>query len=83
LGWKRTERCTNAENIGALTEQHEGLPYEPIIVGSKLIMPVELQKIHNIVLDAVVVEIVSDEMRSVVERLWPDLVAKLPSKLTT
>ena len=49
-------------------------------MGGKLIMPAELQRIHGIVLDAVEVEIVSDEMRVVVESLWPELVYKLPRK---
>ena len=42
-------------------------------------MPAELQRIHSIVLDAAVVEIISDEMRAVVESLWPELVYKLPA----
>ena len=43
-------------------------------------MPAELQRIHSIVFDAAEVEIVSDEMRAVVESLWPELVYKLPPK---
>ena len=38
-------------------------------------MPAELQRIHAIVVDAAEVEIVSDEMRAVVESLWPELVS--------
>jgi hypothetical protein len=34
-----------------------------------LVLPAELQRIHSIVLDAVQVETVSDEMRAVVESL--------------
>ena len=55
-------------------------PYEPRAVGGKLIMPAELQRIYSIVLDAVEVEIISDEMRAVVESLWPELAYKLPPK---
>jgi hypothetical protein len=55
-------------------------PYEPRFVGGKLIMPAELQRIHSIVLDAVEVEIISDEMRAVVESLWPELAYRLPPK---
>jgi hypothetical protein len=55
-------------------------PYEPKVVGGKLIFPAELQRIHSIVLDAVEVEIISDEMRAVVESLWPELVYKLPPR---
>ena len=43
-------------------------------------MPAELQRIHSIVLDVAEVGIVSNEMRAVVESLWPDLVYKLPPK---
>ena len=45
-----------------------------------MIMPAELQRIHSIVLDAVEVEAISDEMRAVVESLWPELSYKLPPK---
>jgi hypothetical protein len=55
-------------------------PYEPRVVGGKLVMPAELQRIHSIILGAAVVEIVSDEMRAVVESLWPELAYKLPPK---
>ncbi|MGB9053902.1 MAG: hypothetical protein WCC54_16505 [Pseudolabrys sp.] len=43
-------------------------------------MPAELQRIHRIILDAAEVEIISDEMRAVVESLWPELAHKLPHK---
>ena len=55
-------------------------PYEPRVIGGKLVMPAELQRIHGIVLDAVEVEIISEEMRAVVESLWPELAYKLPPK---
>ena len=37
-------------------------PYEPRVIGGKLVMPAELQRIHRIILDAAEVEIISDEM---------------------
>jgi hypothetical protein len=46
-------------------------PYEPRVIGGKLVMPAELQRIHRIIFDAAEVEIISDEMRAVVESLWP------------
>ena len=55
-------------------------PYEPRVIGGKLVMPAELQRIHRIILDAAEVEIISDEMRAVVESLWPELGHKLPHK---
>jgi len=48
-------------------------PYEPRVIGGKLVMPAEI-------LDAGEVEIISDEMRAVVESLWPELTYKLPHK---
>jgi hypothetical protein len=35
-------------------------------------MPAELQRIHRTILDAAEVEIISDEIRAVVESLWPE-----------
>jgi hypothetical protein len=58
----------------------ERFPYEPRVIGGKLVMPAELQRIHGIVLDAVEVEVISEEMRTVVESLWPELAHKLPPK---
>jgi hypothetical protein len=55
-------------------------PYEPRVIGGKLVMPAELQRIHRIILDAAEVEIISDEMRAMVESLWPELAHKLPHK---
>jgi hypothetical protein len=53
-------------------------PYEPRVIGGQLVMPAELQRIHRIILDAAEVEIISDEMRAVVESLWHELAHKLP-----
>ena len=53
-------------------------PYEPRMVGGRLMMPAELQSIHETVLRARVLVNVTDEMRVVVETLWPELVHKLP-----
>jgi hypothetical protein len=41
-------------------------------------MPAELQQIHETVLRARVLVNVTEEMRVVVETLWPELVHKLP-----
>ena len=55
----------------------------PFLWLGKLVMPAELQRIHHIVLDTAVIESVSDEVRAVVERLWPELVTKLPRRPST
>jgi hypothetical protein len=45
-------------------------PYEPRVIGGKLLMPAELQAIHRF----------TEEIRAVVETVWPELISKLPPK---
>ena len=56
-------------------------PYEPRVVGGKLLMPAELQAIHRYVVETPVLKAVTDEIRVVVETVWPELISKLPPKL--
>jgi hypothetical protein len=65
-------------HFGIQRSDRKRYPYEPRVIGGKLYMPAELQTIHQLVLGAGVAENVNDEMRAVVETLWPDLVHKLP-----
>ena len=58
----------------------ERFPYEPRVVAGMLLIPAELQRIHRFVLDTPVIEVVSGEVRAVVESVWPELVAKLPPR---
>jgi hypothetical protein len=55
-------------------------PYEPRVVRGKLMMPAELQAIHRYVVETPVLEEVTDEIRAVVETVWPELISKLPPK---
>jgi len=55
-------------------------PYEPRVVGGKLLMPAELQAIHRYVVETPVLETVTEEIRAVVETVWPELISKLPPK---
>jgi hypothetical protein len=55
-------------------------PYEPRVVRGKLLMPAELQAIHRYVVETPVLETVTDEIRTVVEIVWPELKSKLPPK---
>ena len=48
----------------------ERFPYEPRVVAGRLLIPAELQRIHRFVLDTPVIEVVSDEVRAVVEGVW-------------
>ena len=54
-------------------------PYEPQVVGGRLLMPADLQRLHRFMLETEVIEAISEEMGAVVERLWPELVFKLPA----
>ena len=54
--------------------------YLPRIVGDKVIMPADLKRLHEYMLEVEYVDEISDEMRVVVEELWPELAHKLPPK---
>jgi hypothetical protein len=49
--------------------------YLPRIVGDKVMMPADLKRLHKYMLDVEHIGIISDEMREVVEELWPELEA--------
>ena len=69
--------------MGPRRGDRKRFPYEARIVSGRLVTPAELQTIHRFVLDTAVIEFVSDEVRAVVERLWPELVTKLPPRPAT
>jgi hypothetical protein len=52
-------------------------PYEAQVVGGKLMMPADLQRLHRFILETEVIEAISEERRAVVERLWPELGSEL------
>jgi hypothetical protein len=52
--------------------------YLPRIVGDKVMMPADLKRLHKYMREVEHISIVSDEMREVVEELWPELAHKLP-----
>ena len=55
-------------------------PYEPRVIGGKLRMPAELQAIHRHVIDTPALKTGTEEIRAVVETVWPELISKLPPK---
>ena len=55
-------------------------PYEPRMVAGKLIMPADLQRLHQLMLENEVIATIPNDQRAVVERLWPELVPKLPRR---
>jgi hypothetical protein len=50
------------------------------VIAGKLLMPADLQRLHQFLLDSKTVRAISDEMRLAVEALWPELAYKLPPK---
>ena len=61
------------------TNNKQSFPYELMLMGRRLVMPAELQRVHRAVLDWTAI---TEDMRAVVERRWPELVAKLPPRQT-
>ena len=57
-------------------------PYEPRIVAGKVMLPAELQRIHGSLLNGTMTGTISEETRAVVESLWPELLHKLPTKVS-
>ena len=68
------------QKFGPQRGNRQRFPYEPRVVGGKLMLPAELQIIHRYVLDTPVLESVTEEIRAVVETVWPELISKLPPK---
>jgi hypothetical protein len=65
------------QKVGTQRGNRQRFPYEPRVVGGKL-MPAELQAIHRYVVETPVLEAVTEEIRAVVETVWPELISKLP-----
>jgi hypothetical protein len=53
-------------------------PISPALLA--VMMPADLKRLHKYMLEIEGVDAISDEMRAVVEELWPELVHKLPPK---
>ena len=73
-----------ANKLGQKTGPQRGnrqrFPYEPRVVGGTLLVPAELQAIHRYVVETPVLDNVTEEVRAVIETVWPDLMSKLPPK---
>ena len=54
--------------------------YKPRLVAGKVMLPADLVRLHKYMVDIEGVDAISDEMRAVVEELWPELAHKLPPK---
>ena len=67
------------QKAGTQRGDRQRFPYDRV-VGGKLLMPAELQAIHRYVVETPVLEVVTEEIRAVVETVWPELISKLPPK---
>jgi hypothetical protein len=65
---------------GAQRGNRQRFPYEPRVIGGKLLMPAELQAIHRYVVETPVLTHVTEEIRAAVETVWPELLSKLPPR---
>jgi hypothetical protein len=52
--------------------------YEPRIFEGRVMTPADLERVHKETLGFERIEAVSDEMRALIEELWPELVYMLP-----
>jgi hypothetical protein len=68
------------QKAGTQRGNRQRFPYEPRVVGGKLLMPAELQAIHRYVVETPILNVVTEEIRAVVETVWPELISKLPPK---
>ena len=50
------------------------------VVGNQVMTSADLARLHKYMLDIEHIDQISDEMRAVVEDLWPELAHKLPPK---
>jgi hypothetical protein len=55
-------------------------PLRRYTVDGKLMTPNDLRRLHDYLADIEVIEVISDEMRVVIESEWPELAHKLPPK---
>ena len=62
---REAEEETNktGPKVGPQRGNRQRFPYEPRVVGGKLLMPAELQAIHRYVVDTPVLETVTEEIR--------------------
>ena len=69
------------QKFGTQRGDRRRFPYEPRVVGGKLFMPAELKAIHRYVVETPVLKAVTEELRALVETVWPELISKLPPKI--
>ena len=68
------------QKAGTQRGNRQRFPYEPRVVGGSSSCQAELQAINRYVVETPVLEAVTEEIRAVVETVWPELISKLPPK---
>jgi hypothetical protein len=68
------------QKLGPRRGNRQRFPYEPRVIGGRLLRPAELQAIHRYVVETPVLQTVTEEIRAVIETVWPELLPKLPPK---
>ena len=68
------------QKLGTQRGNRQRFPYEPRVVGGRLLRPAELQAIHRYVVETPILENITEEVRAVVKTVWPELMSKLPPK---
>ena len=66
--------------LGPRRGNRKAFPYEATVIAGNLLLPADVQRLHQIMLDSETVKSIANEMRLAVEALWPELVHKLPPK---
>jgi hypothetical protein len=56
--------------VGTQRGNRQRFPYEPRVIGGKLMMPADLQAIHRYVVETPVLENVTEEIRAVIEAVF-------------
>src|SRR5262249_1206575 len=74
---RRGTRCDNPTLVTIAEVGHLVLLWRP---EPPAVMPADLKRLHKYMLDVEHIGIISDEMREVVEELWPELAHKLTPK---
>jgi hypothetical protein len=64
------------EDWGPLMEK----PVKRYTVNGKRMTPDDLRRLHDYLADMEAIEVISDEMRIVIESEWPEFVHKLPPR---
>jgi hypothetical protein len=63
------------QKLGIQRGNRQRFPYEPRVIGGRLMMPAELQAIHRYVVETPILKDVTEEIRTVVETVWPELIS--------